>query len=334
MLFSTIASIFLSLIPPGTAAPISDVAAPIYAGYLISTFSDPIPAVQFHLSVGNNPGEYEFSNGGSPVLTSTVGTKGVRDIFLTTNSARSEWFIVATDLDINAPGFSWDRVTRTGSLGLVIWTSPNLVDWSDPELVTVEVPEAGMVWAPSVVWDEASEQYFVFWSSRFYDSSDTEHTGPASIDRIRYATTKDFTTFSEPQDYISLPDTPLIDQEFQYLGTPGHFTRFLKNETVNQIYQETTTGGLFGNWERIPGYVSPLSPTEGPAVFEDNLEKGTFYLLVDNYQEYLPLRSEDVEQEGSWKTAGFGGFPRGLKHGSVTPLLREEMNVFAARYPA
>lgn len=67
-----------------------------YVGYLISTFSDPTPQVQWHLSDGDSASSFKFLNGGKPVLTSNVGTKGVRDIFLTTNAARSEYFIIAT----------------------------------------------------------------------------------------------------------------------------------------------------------------------------------------------------------------------------------------------
>ncbi|KAG4424316.1 hypothetical protein IFR04_002557 [Cadophora malorum] len=334
MLFFRLAPVLLSFFGIASAAPVAEDVAPEYAGYLISTFSDANPAVQFHLSVGNGPGEYEFSNGGQAVLNSTVGTGGVRDIFLTHNPERTEWFIIATDLDINAPGFSWDIVTRNGSRGLVVWKSSNLVDWSEPELVTVEAPDAGMAWAPSVVYDDATCQYFVFWASRLYSSSDTAHTGTASLDRIRYATTKDFRTFSAPQDYLAPPDTPVIDQEFQYLGTRGHYARFIKNETVLQVYQEITTDGLFGTWERVEGYVSSLSPTEGPASFKDNERTGTYYLLLDNYQEYIPFQTTDIEQAGSWTAAGFGSFPRGLKHGSITPLTKSEVDAFKARYPA
>jgi hypothetical protein len=67
-----------------------------YVGYLISTFSDPTPQVQWHLSDDDSASSFKFLNGGKPVLTSNVGTKGVRDIFLTTNAARSEYFIIAT----------------------------------------------------------------------------------------------------------------------------------------------------------------------------------------------------------------------------------------------
>lgn len=42
---------------------------------------------------------------------------------------------LGVDLDIRVDGFSWDKATRTGSRGLVVWKSSNLVDWSEPQLV-------------------------------------------------------------------------------------------------------------------------------------------------------------------------------------------------------
>jgi len=38
------------------------------------------------------------------------------------------------DLDVEAQGFSWDKVTRNGSRSIVVWTSANLLDWSEPVL--------------------------------------------------------------------------------------------------------------------------------------------------------------------------------------------------------
>lgn len=199
---------------------------------------------------------------------------------------------------------------------------------------SVETSTAGMTWAPSAVWDVSTSQYYVFWSSRHYAASDPNHTGPASLDRIRYATTRDFTTFSAPADYLSLPTTPLIDQEFLALGQPGHFVRFLKNETVNQVYQETTTGGLFGTWTRTPGYVRPESPREGPASFLDNLNPGLAYLFLDDYTQYVPYQTSKVGTVPNWQSISSATFPKGLKHGSVTPLLASEMAAFAQRFPA
>ena len=78
------------------AVPAQKAAQTDYVGYLISTFSDPTPQVQWHLSDGKSASSFKFLNDGSPVLTSNVGTKGVRDIFLATNSKRSEYFTIAT----------------------------------------------------------------------------------------------------------------------------------------------------------------------------------------------------------------------------------------------
>lgn len=67
-----------------------------HVGYLISTFSDAKPQVQQYLSNGNSASSFTFLNGGEPILASTVGTKGVRDIYLTTNGDRSQYYLIAT----------------------------------------------------------------------------------------------------------------------------------------------------------------------------------------------------------------------------------------------
>ncbi|KAK6194299.1 Proteasome subunit alpha type-4 [Pestalotiopsis sp. IQ-011] len=314
------------------ATPISE-RATAYVGYLVSTFTDATPQVQQYLSNGNDAYSFRFLNGGSPVLASTVGTQAVRDIFLATNTARSEYFLLATDLDINAAGFSWDAATRTGSRGIVVWSSADLVTWSASGLQIVEADTAGMVWAPSAVWDDATSQYYVFWSSRHYAASDAGHTGDATLDKIRYATTADFVTFSAPADYVAPSDTPLIDQEFQYLGAAGSYARFLKNETTLQVYEETTADGLFGTWTRVAGYVTTDSPREGPLSFEDNVTPGLYHLWLDNYTEYVPLKTTSIA-DGGYTAETVSGFPTGLKHGSVTPLTQDEYDRIAAAYPS
>ncbi|KAL4905548.1 hypothetical protein BDW74DRAFT_177918 [Aspergillus multicolor] len=334
-LFSTLSALLpLSL---STAIP-RQTTQPEYAGYLLSTFTDANPAVYWYISSAEDPLAFKPLNGGDPVLSSTVGTRGTRDIFLTSNEGRSEYFIITTDLDINAAGFSWDEATRRGSRGLVIWRSTNLVDWNEPYLATIESPEAGMAWAPSVVWNSTEEQYYLFWASRLYTSSDKNHTGLANLDRIRYATTPDFITFSEAADYVALDNEniPLIDQEFLFLGDEGHYARFLKDENVLHVYQETTTSGLFGEWTRTEGQEGAYIRTsvyEGPAAFPDVRVDGRYYLLMDNYEEYVAFVSEDV-LSGEWTQLGFNetGLPRGLKHGNVFLLTGSEYEAVLERY--
>lgn len=198
-------------------------------------------------------------------------------------------------------------------------------------LNSVESDTAGMAWAPSAVWDDSTNQYYVFWAARHYSASDTEHKGTATLDRIRYATTKDFKTFSAPKDYHAPEDTGLIDQEFLYLGKPGNFARFLKNETINKVYQETTTTGLFGTWTRVPGYVRPESPLEGPGAFADLRTPGLYHLLLDDYTQYIPFQSSNILSP-NWEKSNFPNFPKGLKHGSVTPLTKKEYDAVAAKF--
>lgn len=93
-----------------------------------------------------------------------------------------------------------------------------------------------------------------------------------------------------------------------------------------------TTGGLFGDWKRIRGYVREEQSREGPAAFKDNVKDGVYHLLLDDYKQYLPFETANI-QEGKWKKSDKPGFPGRLKHGSVTPLLREEWEAIRQRFP-
>lgn len=79
----------------GTASPVEK-RQNAYAGHLISTFSDVNPTVQWYLSNDNSPTSFTKINGGNSVLTSTVGTKAVRDVYLTSNSARDQFYLIST----------------------------------------------------------------------------------------------------------------------------------------------------------------------------------------------------------------------------------------------
>lgn len=82
-----------------TASPIEASKREVtYAGYLISTFSDASPKVEQYLSNGNSATKFVRLNKGNPILTSTVGTKAVRDVFLASNSARTQFYLIATGM--------------------------------------------------------------------------------------------------------------------------------------------------------------------------------------------------------------------------------------------
>lgn len=97
-LFATVAAVLFS--SSIVASPLRNTAQQTYAGYLISTFSDVNPKVQLYLSDGNSPTKFYKLNQGKEVLASTVGTKGVRDIYLTSNDARTQWYMIATGMTL------------------------------------------------------------------------------------------------------------------------------------------------------------------------------------------------------------------------------------------
>jgi hypothetical protein len=202
-------------------------AAPRYAGYLFSHFTGEGTAageqVYFALSQGNDPTRWRQLNGGQPVLTSTLGTRGVRDPFVIRSPRGDRFYQIATDLRIYGNG-NWDAAQRTGSRSIVVWESTDLVNWSAPRLVRVSPDTAGNTWAPEAYYDESLGRYVVFWASTLYAADDPGHTG-SSYNRMMYATTTDFRTFSTAQVWVDKGYSTIDSTLIKHNGTYYRFTK-------------------------------------------------------------------------------------------------------------
>ena len=85
-------------------------------------------------------------NDNNPILTSTMGEKGVRDPFIIRSPEEDKFYLIATDLKING-GNGWDAAQNSGSQSLMIWESTDLVNWSEQRMVEVSAKiEAGCTW--------------------------------------------------------------------------------------------------------------------------------------------------------------------------------------------
>lgn len=301
---------------------ISRRADPSLTGYLGVFFLGDKPSVYFYTSNGNNPNSMTALNKGQPVIVPTKGTGGVRDPSIIAgggSEAGKKWYIIGTDLDIAKT--TWDASQRTGSRGIFVWESTDLVNWTNERLVVVEDATAGMVWAPSAVFDAQKGQYLVHWASKFYPTSDPNHTGAPSAIKIRYAYTSDFKTFTKPADYIDRSPTNIIDLEFLSLGNNA-YARFMKNESAKNVFTEISTNGLFGTWTQPGGANAVIeNGVEGPAVYWDNQVANKAHLLVDFYggDGYRPYESTDVKG-GKWTASDRSSWPQNLRHGSVLPV--------------
>ena len=142
-----------------------------------------------------------------PVLSSDVGERGVRDPFMLRSPEGDTFYLIATDLSIYTRG-GWgmnngNAATKTGSHSICLWESHDLVTWTEPRLIEVAREDAGMAWAPEMIYCEETGEYLIFFSSTILD--DVSKGANANIiwrDCVYYTSTRDFVHFSETKRFI------------------------------------------------------------------------------------------------------------------------------------
>jgi hypothetical protein len=106
-------------------------------GYLFSYFTGEGTAdgeqIYSALSKANDPLSYQQVKIPKPVLTSTLGTKGLRDPFIIRSPEGDKFYQIATDLKTDGNG-DGDASQRTGSKSIMVWESTDLVNWTDQRL--------------------------------------------------------------------------------------------------------------------------------------------------------------------------------------------------------
>ncbi|CAE6424033.1 unnamed protein product [Rhizoctonia solani] len=287
--------------------------------------------ISFAVSNGNDALHWTEVNGGNPYLTSTLGTKGVRDPSIIRAHDGSKFWLLATDLKMYGSG-DWNAAVRTGSRSIVIWESTDLKNWGTPRLVQVSPATAGNTWAPEAIWDPSQNKYVVFWASSLYAASDTAHTG-SSYHRILRATTTDFKTFSAPEVYID-KGWAVIDTTFAYDSSTSTYYRFSKDERANSssapngkfVFQEkgSSISGSFSLIKEGVGKGS-ISRGEGPTVFKSNTESNKWYMFIDEFggRGYVPFETTNIAS-GAWTLSTGYSLPSRPRHGSVIPITEAE----------
>ncbi|MFH8939420.1 family 43 glycosylhydrolase [Streptomyces griseosporeus] len=336
----------LAATPLGTAqsgAP--PVQHPRYAGYLFAYFTGEGTAdgeqIRYALSRGNDPLHWRELNGGRPVLTSTTGEKGLRDPFVIRSPEGNRFYLIATDLRMyRGSSGSWDHVQRHGSRSVMVWESTDLVHWTDQRLVQVAPDNAGNAWAPEAYWDAGLGAYVVFWASKLYAADDPDHTG-STYNRMLYATTKDFRTFSEPKVWDD-PGYSVIDSTV--VAHDGTYYRYTKDERdpgsagpcSKFITAEKSTSLTSTSYDFVADCIGSgaLDRGEGPTVFRSNTEE-KWYLFIDEYggRGYVPFETTDLDS-GKWTPSVNYQLPASPRHGTVLPVTQEEYDRLLAAYPA
>ncbi len=278
-------------------------------------------------------------NENKPVLTSTLGEKGVRDPFIIRSPEGDKFYMIATDLKING-GNGWDAAQNSGSQSLMVWESSDLVNWSDQRMVEVSAKiGAGCTWAPEATYDALTGEYVVYWASRTPAVDEKQ--------RVYYAKTRDFYTFTEPKLYIekdeSSIDTTIIENN-------GTYYRYTKNEGGSTNEMGAITKSIFvEKSDKLLGTYTQIASAdlnskdnqyvEGPTIFklneDDATDKAKYCLLVDDFGGggYYPLVTDDLESGAFTKLEkDTYKMPSRARHGTPIRITEAEYKAITAAY--
>lgn len=271
-----------------------------------------------------------------PVLTSTIGEKGVRDMFIIRSPENNKFFLIASDLKING-NWDWDRAQHNGSHSIIVWDSKDLVHWSEPRNISVSAPNAGCTWAPESIFIDPKENqiknnnrnyfhnyfngdftgYAVYWASRVFEG------GHWSQQKVYMATTQDFITFTPPQVFIE-ESYDVIDTTIIKSSLDNNYYRFSKNESKKTIIVQKSED-FFSTWKYISApVVESQNGVEAPLIFKFNNEN-RWCLMLDNYggSGYYPLVTNNLSGDElvfeKLDTSEYQ-MPGNPRHGYVLPI--------------
>ncbi|MCQ2573986.1 MAG: glycoside hydrolase family 43 protein [Treponema sp.] len=341
-----------------------------FAGYLFGHFigEQNGSGEQIYFAVSEDGLHFKDLNGGKPVLVSDVGEKGVRDPFLYRSKEGDKFFLVATDLSIfnrggwvkNEQGY-YDAST-TGSPYLVLWQSTDLVNWGEPKLIKVAPENAGMAWAPEMIYCDEIGEYVIFFASSIMNPETKMKIKPNAI---YYVTTKDFETFSETKLFIDCQNgREIIDTTVLKIGDWYYsVSKDGDNAEADGAILIMKTKNLldYKSWQKVLDLdelgldltgkkCTTLTNTslEGPELFKFNrkdwknpqvLEYG---LIADQYMAgagYLPLVTTDIEdsknERGSWKLLADDEYSFDKlkkRHGTILNITKQELEYLKKAY--
>ncbi|MBR5536045.1 MAG: family 43 glycosylhydrolase, partial [Clostridia bacterium] len=298
------------------------------AGYIYAYFRGNVNGEeeiqQIHLAISRDGLNWKDMNGNRPIITSDMGTKGIRDPYIIRSYENDKFYLMATDLDAN--GKVWSEVAVEGSRYLMFWESDDLINWSEQRMVRISEDYMGCTWAPEAIYDEENKQYVMYWAS-----SDLNDNGRK---KIYYCTTRDFRSFTKPELYIDHTDFQIIDTTM-IKGDDGRYYRFTKREDEISVYLEVGNSPL-GKFTKIDSNIENVKGVEGPAIF--TLPDGKYCLMLDGYTRsnkgvgFFPLVSDDIAGGKFTRLTSGYSMPTGAKHGVMLAVTEEEYEAIVEKW--
>ena len=299
--------------------------------YLFAHFKEKITpdGEQVHFGISRDGYNWEKVNGGNPVLTSTMGERGCRDIEIV-RLHTGGFVILTTDLCIvyrmdEEYRVDWKNVNSHGSKCLCMWKTDDLVNFSEQKLIYFGRDDFGCLWAPEVFFDEENGEYLIHWGSTVKET-DYKHMS------IYCCTTKDFETFSEPKLYFT-KNNEILDSHITKIGDTYHL--FYKNSSDPAMNMHAVSKNLYGPFEHDEAFEKFMAenvpnPGSYEAATTYTLPDGKWCLMLDFFgcekekMGYVPFVSSKPGVAEFERADSEFSFPYGFKHGRVIEITDEE----------
>ena len=290
---------------------------------------------QVYFGVSKDGFHWEKVNDGNPVLWCYHGDKGARDFTITFCKETGKYVILATDLSLSYGMRGkylnrWEEISRNGSKCLSLWESDDLLHWTEQKLLTIGDEKFGCLWAPDIIYDNASQDYLIHWSSAHADND----YGKKAIYCCR---TKDFKRFTKPEVLYRHPADSVIDSAIYEEN--GIYYMFLKRDEKGGHNIMLRSECLEGPYEQIEAFDESMAGLE-PGVYEAatavRVEDGRWCLFLDYYgvpgegQGYVPFITDSLESGRFVRADELFQFPYGFKHGTILTITPEQYEAIKA----
>lgn len=291
---------------------------------------------QVYFAVSADGFHWEQLNGGRPVLQSTLGTGGVRDIEIVRRKD-GKFSILATDLCIvkrmdENYNVDWKDINHNGSKCLSYWESDDLINFSEQKLLYFGRDDFGCLWAPEITYNDETDEYFIHWGSTVKEDS-FEHMS------IYYCKTKDFREFSYPELFFT-KDNEILDSHLVKHNNVWHF--FYKNAHNPSGNMHETSENITGPFKHDDGfdafvrYYTNGGSYEGATTY--TLPDGRWCLMLDFFgcpkeqMGYVPFVSPCEGNTQFRRADSEFSFPYGFKHGKFIEITEDEYSRLKSHY--
>ncbi|MBR3819955.1 MAG: glycoside hydrolase family 43 protein [Clostridia bacterium] len=306
--------------------------------YLFSHFREKITpdGEQVYFALSKDGLNWTQLNNGNPILTSTMGEKGCRDIEVI-RLKTGGFVILTTDLSIayrmdENYQVNWKEVNSTGSKCLCMWKTDDFITFSEQKRIYFGRDDFGCLWAPEIFYDDISDEYLIHWGSTLAEDNFTHMS-------IFCCITKDFENFSEPKLFFT-KNNEILDTHLVKFDDTYHL--FYKNAEHPPMNMHATSKNLYGPYEHDKAFEDYMATLEKPGSYEAPttlvLPDGRWCLMLDFFgcekekMGYVPFVSEKPGDSNFKRSDESFSFPYGFKHGGITEITDEEFDKIEKHY--